>query len=58
VKPIFFRQISGEPMPSAFNFTHLFHAKRNRVEFISDFAPTNDAEVISRDRFYKTPFQP
>ena len=30
-----FLQISGEPMPSAFNFTHLFHAKRNRVEFIS-----------------------
>jgi hypothetical protein len=43
-------QISGEPMPSAFNFTHLFHAKRNRVEFISDFAPSNDAEVISRCR--------
>ena len=40
-------QISGEPMPSAFNFTHLFHAKRNRVEFISDFVPSNDAEVIS-----------
>ena len=34
-------------MPSAFNFTHLFHAKRNRVEFISDFVPSNDAEVIS-----------
>ena len=30
----------------AINFTQLFHAKRNRVEIISDFPDGNDAEVL------------
>ena len=30
---------------TATNFTHLFHAPRNRVELISDFPDGNDAEV-------------
>ena len=29
----------------AINYTHLFHAQRNRVEIISDFPDGNDAEV-------------
>ena len=29
----------------AINYTQLFHAKRNRVEIISDFPDGNDAEV-------------
>lgn len=41
-------QMSGVPMMAAVTCTPLFHAKRNRVEFISDFAPDNkDAEIIS-----------
>lgn len=40
-------QLSNKTLPVAVNFTHLFRAKRNRVEFISDFADGNDAEVIS-----------
>lgn len=39
-------QLSNTPLPQAVMFTHLFYAKRNRVEFISDFPPSNEAEVI------------
>ncbi|CAL4103752.1 unnamed protein product, partial [Meganyctiphanes norvegica] len=39
-------QLSNTPLPQAVGFTKLFHAKRNRVEFISDFPASNDAEVI------------
>ncbi len=40
-------QLSHKPLPAALQFTRLFYAKRNRVEFISDFARGNDADVIS-----------
>ena len=40
-------QLSNKPIAMALNYTHLFHSKRNRVEIISDFAPSNDAEIIS-----------
>lgn len=48
-KPNMYRlmQMSGKPLPVAVPFTPLFHAKRNRVEFVDDFAPGNDAETIS-----------
>ena len=39
-------QLSDVPIPQPSFFTHLFSAKRNRVEFISDFPPSNSAEVI------------
>ncbi len=39
--------MSGNPLRVALNSTPLFHAKRNRVELISDFAPNNDADLIS-----------
>ena len=40
-------QMSGQPLPAALKLTKLFHAKRNRVEFIEDFPENNEAEVIS-----------
>jgi len=48
-KPNVYRlmQMSGKPIEMAVNYTHLFHAKRNRVELISDFPEGNDAEVLS-----------
>ena len=36
----------------AINYTQLFHAKRNRVEIISDFPDGNDAEVLSSLRLH------
>ena len=48
-KPNMYRlmQISGKAIEMAINYTSLFHAKRNRVEIISDFPEGNDAEVLS-----------
>ncbi len=40
-------QMSAQPFASAASFTRLFHARRNRVEFIVDFPGENDAEIIS-----------
>lgn len=47
-KPNMYRlmQLSNTPLPQAAIFTHLFYAQRNRVEFISDFPQSNEAEVI------------
>ena len=45
-------QLSNKPLPAALQFTHLFRARRNRVEFVSDFAPGNDADVISSLRLH------
>ncbi|KAG7177685.1 DDB1- and CUL4-associated factor 10-like, partial [Homarus americanus] len=47
-KPNMYRlmQLSNTPLPQAAMFTHLFYAQRNRIEFISDFPPLNEAEVI------------
>ncbi|KAK8736849.1 hypothetical protein OTU49_004678, partial [Cherax quadricarinatus] len=47
-KPNMYRlmQLSNTPLPQAAMFTHLFCAQRNRIEFISDFPPSNEAEVI------------
>ena len=39
-------------MELAINYTQLFHAKRNRVEIISDFPDGNDAEVLSSLRLH------
>lgn len=39
-------QLSNTPLPHATMFTNLFYRQRNRVEFISDFPPSNEAEVI------------
>ena len=40
-KPNMYRllQMSGNPLRVALNSTPLFHAKQNRVELVSDFAP-------------------
>lgn len=48
-KPNMYRllQWSGDPLRVALNSTPLFHAKRNRVELVSDFAPGHDPEVVS-----------
>ncbi len=48
-KPNMYRlmQISRQPLPIAVPFNSLFRAKRNRVEFISDFPDGDDAEIIS-----------
>ena len=35
----------SQALELAINYTQLFHAKRNRVEIISDFPDGNDAEV-------------
>ena len=53
-KPNVYRlmQISRKPIEMAVNYTHLFHAKRNRVEIISDFPDGNDAEVLSSLRLH------
>ena len=53
-KPNVYRlmQISSKPIEMAVNHTHLFHAKRNRVEIISDFPEGNDAEVLSSLRLH------
>ena len=53
-KPNVYRlmQISGKPIEMAVNYTHLFHAKRNRVEIISDFPEGNDPEVLSSLRLH------
>ena len=41
------QQIRRKATPEAHFLTKHFHASRNRVEFISDFSPDNDAEIIS-----------
>ena len=50
-KPNMYRmlQLSGNPLRLrvALNSTLLFHAKQNRVELVSDFAPNNEAEIVS-----------
>jgi len=48
-KPNMYRlmQISQTPISLATNFTHLFTAKRNRIELISDWPEGDDAEVVS-----------
>ena len=50
-KPNMYRmlQLSGNPLRLrvALNSTPLFHAKTNRVELVSDFAPNNEAEIVS-----------
>ncbi|CAK1550447.1 unnamed protein product [Leptosia nina] len=50
-KPNLYRlmQMSGQLIPIAAMYDHLFDAKRteNRVEFVSDFPEGNDAEVVS-----------
>jgi len=55
-KPNMYRlmQLSNKLLPVAAKFTHLFKAntKRNRVEFVSDFAPGNDADIISSLRLH------
>lgn len=40
-------QLSNTPVPNGCNSNHVFTAKYNRVELISDFPDGNDAEVIS-----------
>lgn len=42
-------QMTGVPMRNAHTFSHLFDKSRtrNRVELVSDFAESNDAEIIS-----------
>ena len=42
----------------AINYTQLFHAKRNRVEIISDFPDGNDAEVTFLTATKITTFNP
>ena len=39
--------MSGNPLRQALNSTPLFHAKRNRVELVSDFAPGNVPDIVS-----------
>jgi WD repeat-containing protein 32 len=53
-KPNMYRlmQLSGKALELAVNYTRLFHAKRNRVEIISDFPTGNDAEIISSLRLH------
>ncbi len=53
-KPNMYRlmQLSSKPLQAALHFTRLFRAKRNRVEFVSDFAAGNDADVISSLRLH------
>ncbi|CAG0888513.1 unnamed protein product, partial [Darwinula stevensoni] len=49
-KPNLYRvmQLTGQSwIPMASAYSHLFNAKRNRVEIISDFPHRDDAEVIS-----------
>ncbi|XP_001606470.2 DDB1- and CUL4-associated factor 10 [Nasonia vitripennis] len=50
-KPNMYRlmQLSQTTIPVAASFTHLFSSSRpqNRVEFVTDFPPGDDAEVIS-----------
>ena len=48
-KPNMYRllQMSGNPLRQALNSTPLFHAKRNRVELVSDFAPGNVPDIVS-----------
>lgn len=48
-KPNMYRliQMGNSTFPIVYNFNHLFTAKRNRVELISDFPIGNEAEVIS-----------
>lgn len=42
-------QMGGQYFPHTASFKHLFsrNRMRNRVEFVSDFPSSNDAEVIS-----------
>lgn len=40
-------QLNDTPIHLRYKYNHLFTAKRNRVELISDFPIGNDAEVIS-----------
>jgi hypothetical protein len=48
-KPNMYRvlQMSGNPLRVALNSTPLFHAKRNRVELVSDFQPGNAPDIVS-----------
>ena len=48
-KPNMYRllQMSGNPIKGALNSTPLFHAKRNRVELVTDFAPGNEPDIVS-----------
>ena len=48
-KPNMYRlmQISQTPISVATSFSHLFSAKRNRIELISDWPAGDDAEVVS-----------
>ena len=48
-KPNMYRlmQLSGQAKSVAVQYTPLFHAMRNRVEFICDFADDDEAEIIS-----------
>lgn len=48
-KPNMYRlmQISQTPISLATSFTHLFTAKRNRIELISDWPEGDEAEVVS-----------
>ncbi|XP_023326414.1 uncharacterized protein LOC111699887 isoform X2 [Eurytemora carolleeae] len=53
-KPNLYRmmQLSGQPRELACIYTRLFHAKRNRIELISDFPDLNDADTISSLRIH------
>jgi len=53
-KPNMYRmmQTSGKPIEMAVHYTKLFHAKRNRVELISDFPEGNEAECLSSLRLH------
>ncbi|XP_066998170.2 DDB1- and CUL4-associated factor 10 homolog [Anabrus simplex] len=50
-KPNMYRlmQLSKAPLPSVAKYSYLFseHRRTNRVEFVSDFPPGDDAEVVS-----------
>lgn len=50
-KPNMYRlmQLSAQTIPVANAFSHLFSPKRttNRIEFITDFPPGDEAEVVS-----------
>lgn len=48
-KPNMYRllQLSGKKITDQTKFTRLFKAKRNRIEFLTDFPDEDDAEMIS-----------
>lgn len=41
-------QIGNQYLPQAAQYDHIFSKKqlKNRVEFVTDFPPENDAEVV------------